>query len=374
MNISLLRKVAVLLLSCTLLFSLISCGGTYSPIKSSALERTTVFKTEDYEVNYELVRYAFMSRIDEFDGGDRTLWDGEGAHALWQEAFDSVLPDILEIYATFDICEEWGIDPYSKDIDTAIDAYVKADIEGGYVTGQYIEGVGSLDAYKEALRQSACTDAVRRLYYRYSLCHTALYTYIVENGAQGKVNVTDEELTNYLLGQDYAHINRLYIPFVNQPGKDFAEKRQSAYDTITRLRSKLLLADTYDEMVRQAFIYSYSTDGAMVDYDQAEYGLWLGKYTTDTTYNRELYDTIFSIGAGEISEIIETSTGFYVVYGMERGTSPLEIPRLKEGIKNLYVEERYNQQIKGQVAVLRTQITYKDIFSELNGKRLILGE
>ena len=372
MNISLCRRAATVALVFVLLLSLLSCGD-YSPIKSSSLERSVVFKTEDYEVNYELVRHVFMSRIDEFDMGDRTLWDGDGKETLWQSAFDSILPEILEIYATFDICMEWGLDPYSKDIDNTIDDYVKADVEGGYITGQYIEGFGSLDAYKEALKASASTDAVRRLYYRYSLCLTNLYTYIVENGAEGHVNVTDEELTNYLLGSDYAHINRLYIPFSGQPGGNFAEKRASAYDTISRLRSKLLLANTYDDMVKNAFIYSYSTDGAVVDYDQAEYGLWLGKYTTDSTYSSELYDTIFTIGVGEISDIIETSTGFYVVYGMERGTSPLEIDRLKEGIRNLYVEESYNRQIKERVVVLQAQIAYQDLFYELTGKRLIEG-
>jgi hypothetical protein len=372
MKLSLWRKVATLALVFTLLLSLLSCGN-YNPIKSSALERSAVFKTEDYEVNYELVRHVFMSRIDEFDMGDRTLWEQDESEALWQDAFHTILPEILEIYATFDICLEWGLDPYSKEIDEAIDAYVKADIDGGYIKGQYIEGLGSLDAYKESLKKSASTDAVRRLYYRYSLCLTNLYTYIVENGAEGRVSVTDEELTTYLLGSDYAHVNRLYIPFLNQPGTTFSEKRESAYHTISRLRTKLLLADTYDEMVREAFIYSYSTDGAMVDYDQAEYGLWLGKYTTDTTYNKALYDTIFSIGVGEVSDIIETSTGFYVVYGMERGTSPMEIERLKEGIRDLYVEEKYNQQIKGQVVVLQTQITYRDLFYELSGKRLIEG-
>lgn len=374
MRKTILRGVLLALVCCALLVSLVGCGeGYYDPIKSSSLERTKVFETQEYEVAYELVRYVFMAHIDEFDGGDRSLWAGENASTLWQTAWDKILPELLELYATFDICKTWGIDPYGDAIDNTVEQYIKADIDGGYVSGQYIEGLGSVDAYKEALAKTYSTDAVRRLYYRYSACLAALYSYVVENGAEGKVSVTDDQLLSYLAGDDYAHINRVYIPFINQPGDNFQEKRQSAYDVVSRLRSKLLLASSYDEMVRTAFINSYSTDGAMVDYDQAEYGLWLGKYTTDSAYNRQLYDVIFSIKPGEISDIIETSTGFYVVYGMEKDTTCLDIPRLKEMVRNLYVEEGYNKQIFDQIATLKGQITYGDIYDELTGLRLVEG-
>ena len=374
MKKTLLRICLVAILCPCLLLSLISCGeGYYDPIKSSSLERTTVLKTEDHEVNYELIRYVFMSRIGEFDKGDRSLWEGDGADDLWKKAFDAILPEILEIYATFDICTAWGIDPYGDNIDTVVEEYIKADIDGGYVSGQYIEGVGSVANYKESLKAMYCTDAVRRLYYRYSACLASLYSYIVENRAEGTVTVSDADLQAYLVEGNYAHINRIYIPFLNQPGSNFAEKRQSAYNVISRLRDKLLLASSYEEMVRVGFINSYSTSGALVDYEQAEYGLWLGVNTTDKTYNKELYDTIFSIQAGEISDIIETDTGFYVVYGMEKGTDPMATPRLKELVTNLYVEEMYSKQIFDKVTVLQGEITYKNIFEELNGKRLIEG-
>jgi hypothetical protein len=375
-RLPIVRYFLPLLLALAVLLSLTACGDDdyYKPIKSSRRERTVLATVGDHEVKYELVRFLFMSRIDELDGGDRSRWEGEEADTLWAAAMEKILPEICEIYAVFDVCTAWGIDPEGDNIDEVVNEYVKADIDGGEVSGQTVAGFGSVKAYKAALAESYCTDAVRRLLYRYSACMASLYSYIAVNRAQGTLSVTDEELTTFLLGDDCAHVNRVFIPYVSQLGNTDEERKANAYARIRSIRADMLLARDYDTLIQKAFRYSYATVTTLATDDQIDNGIWFGRYSTDADYSSVLYDTIFSIASGEVSDIIETEDGYYVLYGMARDAASLTQSTTLETVTELYFEELYNRQIADVAASLVGQVTYTTAFQKLNAVALMEGK
>ena len=370
-----LRALCLVLAVGCLLGCFVSCGdGYYSPIKSSRKNRAVLATMEEHEVKYELVRFLFMNMLDEVDGGDRSLWDGDGADALWDTAMTQVFREISTIYATFDVCRKWGIDPEGDRIDEMVNAYIKADIDGTYLGGTFVEGYGSVDAYKEALAATHSTDAVRRLLYRYSSCLTALYSFLAENRAQGELTVTEEQLTAFLTGGDCAHFNRVFIPITSRPGSTWEQKKADALAAAEKIHGDMLanLGD-YDALIRVAFSKSYSSTTTIADGEQIENGIWLGKAAADTSYSQALYNAIFETAPGAVSDVIETPDGYYIIYGMSLTAEPLEDERLTELVTLSYIEQLYYSEIEAQAGVLLEGVTYKDKFTTLTAKQLLEG-
>ncbi len=378
MKRNLLRSLFLFTLVFSLMLSLFSCGGDgyYAPIKSSRLERTVIAETEAHEIKYELIRYLFMTQISTFDGGDHTLWQGEGADALWDAAAQSLMQDICDIYAVFDVCTAWGIDPNGEDILEMVNEYIKADIDGGYVGNTRVNGCGSVEAYKQLLKDTYCTDAVRRLLYQYSACLTRLYDYLAVYGGEGKLTVTDEELEQFLLSDDCAHFNRVFIPYTAAGvGSSFEEARAFALDRIETLRSKAVLySGNYSKLITEVFCWSYSGIGSFATDEQIENGIWLGRNAANDSYSEELCDAIFETGVGQVSDIIETEDGFYFIYGMAKTLTPLEDEDLKASITSSYIEQLYYTQIILRSAHLFSRLSYTKDFDGLSGQRLMEGK
>ncbi len=347
--------IALLITAC--LFSLVSCGdGYYDPIKSSSRDRRVIAEFGEDEVNYELFRFLFMSRISEFDGGDRSRWSAPDADRLWKRARDLVLEDIAEYYAVFDICRKWGLDPMGENIETVINENIKLDIDGGLLAdGTIVTGYGSVKEYKQALKENYCTDAVRRLIYRYKACVEALDSYIVDNHAQGKITVTDEQLLTFAASEECAHVNRVFVSF-----ESMLNNREAARETIERYHDRLLAAmGNYDLMVETVFSQTLST----VDSSPA-LGVWYGKLSADDRKYPVLYQTIFSIEPNEISEIIEEWNGYYIVYGMDRSID-LDNVRMKNMLLSLFLEEMYWGEIRTATKQKLDSIVYTKHFDNI---------
>ncbi len=367
----LLQITACLLILLTLT-TLVACDDDYyDPIKSSSHDRRVLAEFGDEEVKYELFRFIFMSRINSFDGGDRTKWSGEAGAALWETAKSAVMQEICEIYAVFAVCRDWGIDPEGENIEISINESIKTDIDGGVLPdGSAVLGYGSVKKYEEALKKSHCTDAVRRLLYRYKACLESLYSFIVDNRAMGEVSVTDEQLSAFASGEDVAHINRLFISF-----ESFLGNREAAYEYAEKMRATLYLANgNYTTMVEQVFSKGISDIG--VDPSR---GWWYGKNSSDKRDYPLYYETIFTITPGSISEIIEERNGYYIVYGMNRAidlSTPSEdgISHDRDTLSDLYFEEMYWKDILETADRYFLEAEYSKIYQKMTISELIDGE
>ncbi len=352
-----LMTVVTVLLVFTCLFSLVACGdGFYDPIKSSKQDRRVIAEMYDDKVKYELFRYIFMSRINDYDGGDRSLWSGESADALWKKAQADVMDEICEIYAVFAVCRKWGIDPDGDNIDDAVNRNIVLDIDGGVLSdGTIVIGDGSVDAYKKHLKEIYCTDAVRRLLYKYKACLEALDSYIVDNHAKGKeeASVTDDELLAFATGGQCAHINRVYISF-----EQFSGYEDLALELAQKQYNKLLAANgDYATMAKEVFTDMQNGTGS-------DAGVWYGRFSSSARDYPAYYNAIFSTQPGQLSEIIREWDGYYIVYAIDSAVD-LEDKLTRSSLTSLYLEELYWGQIRETARILEASIKYTEHFGEM---------
>ena len=179
----LLTALLTLVALCAILFSFASCGkDKYPEIKSSKKEATVVATLGGHDVKYELFR-AYFSQM--YSGKTSGMTEEE-----WNEAKTAVLREIAELYATFDVASESGVDPYGSAINDEVKELVRIMYEGGEVNGEYVGGFESREEYKAALAAANLSDAANRLIFRYSATQAALFDYLVKNYSNGAKDPT----------------------------------------------------------------------------------------------------------------------------------------------------------------------------------------
>lgn len=353
------RFFACMFLMLALVLSLVGCkgGGSYPPVASTAPDSTVLARWGDYELKYELFRFFFLNSLSDYDGGDHERWRGEEGDALWANAVEDILYRICDLYATLEVAKEYGIDPSGEELLARVDVYIQADIEGGWVESEWIEGYGSHEAYLTAIqRDYNATDAVMRLLYQNTVVLNALYDYIVEKFGSGDIVVDDAALNDYLDSKDCVRYNQVYIPF-DQRGKDWARERAN------NIREDMLTAKSYDELVRVGFAKS----GDIPPQHTLENGMWASPYTIDRYLSPLYYDTLFSLQTGEISPVIETEEGCYILYGMQKPWSVAHEPAIREDLVQLYLSHSYYYRIHELTLSMQSELVYTDEYARVRG-------
>lgn len=334
------RSLAAIALSLILITSLLSCGsGGYREVKSKRAWRKTVLTIGGEDVSFELLRFYFFRHTAEVDGGDASLWEGDGAAALTEKALKLAVDDICDLYAVFAVCRGYGIDPEGDTIDDIVDAYVTCDVDGGSPDGDtWVRGNGGdYDQYLESLKALHLTDTVNRMHHRYAACLKTLYTYI-QNGAEGKANATTEDLQNFLKSDRCAHVN-------------YAKLQKVAYRPEKATEIYMEMKDAEGNLTRLGeLVTRYSAT-------QDPRGTYYSRYATDPTGDVQ-YEFLASLAPGEVSSMIETDDSYYIYYGMKKDAAP-------EDIKSLYLEEDMYSRIAGTTLNLSTKIEYKSAYHQL---------
>lgn len=351
------RSLAAILLSLVLLFLLCSCGSDgYREVKSKRAWRKTILTVGGEDVSFELLRFYFFRHTAEADKGDASVWEGDGAATLVEKTLQSAVLDICDLYAVFALCRNWNIDPEGDSIDAVVNQYVKIDVDGGSPDGSTTVGGfgGDYDAYRKSLAEIHSTDTVNRLHYRYLACLSALYSYIVENGAEGKIPAVEEaDLRSFLASDDCAHANYAYIGKSSYP-----DARAAAEELYGKMR-----AVEGDLNALANLVKGYHFTGNPYS------GEYYAKYATDAT-DKTRYNTIFSLSVGEVSLPVETDDGYYIYYGMKKDASALE-GETGDAIRALYLEESYiYRPLAGRAATLATEIVYKSDYAKLTYAKL----
>ncbi len=364
-----IKRLFSMALAACLIIGLFSCFAScgekekyYDPIPSSAEENRVIATIGDSNVKYELFRFFFMARLNQFDGGDRTLWEGESANTLWTKAKEIVIEDITEIYGVFAVAKECGIDSNSDAIERKINESIKLDIDGGVLAdGTSVNGYGSVSAYKKALKDSHCTDAVRRLLYRYMACLEAVDAYYVEQYNDKKIVLTDSDLTNFAASGNCAHVNRVFVAF-----SDWDNDREEALNYATILHDRLIAANgNYTEMVNRVFAFSLTSVG-----DDPAAGVWFGKNSTFERDYPDYYHAIFNTPDGNFTDIIEEKDGFYIVYGMSEYVD-LTNEREKSILTSLYLQELYWGEIKETAISYTSRLAFTPDFDAVTPGTMI---
>lgn len=341
-----------LLLLSVLALGLVSCGA-YKPVKSSESDAEAVATLDGGdEVRFELVRALLVSRRKDYDGGDASKWQGDAGKALLAEALSDAMETAAEIYATFAICEENGIDPYGDKINKLVSDRISIDIDGGFLDGNFIDGYGSKKKYLAALKELGLTDSVNRLLHRWDVCLSLLYEKMIENFNDGANIITREDVREFYESDDCARISWVHISI------DLSKDDSMYYGKANRARAALLECNTYAKM---SAIVAQNT--LNLSYDQIDNGFCLSANGGIGSGDRKICETAAELDHLEISEIIETDLGLYILIGLNKSASYFDDHY--EEIHDLALENRLYDSIDDKAEQMLESAVYTSRFASL---------
>ena len=362
-----MKRILALLLVIATCLSLASCR-KYKPQKSTDREATPIatlqYGKEKFEVNYELFRAMFLSAKETVSEGDLSRFNGSEGSALLEEARAVALDKIFDIYATFALCKSLGIDLYSKAVDKKVEESITLSIEGGYSeNGQYIEGLGSYEAYLENLKIFYMNYAVQDLMIRYSYGVSALgahyrgtYDAYGNKTAEGSITYTDAQVNAFYNSEDTC---RIFLAFT-----------QKDYSDALALRDRIAAEPTEERV--SAYILGH-TLASEVD---AKDGLVIGKYTLDSTTYSGITEAAFALRVGETSRPIEGIydgyKGYFILYRAEKSAANLE--EIRDGVTGTYVENEIGKCFAEAKEALKENTSFTSFYNALSLSAIRMDE
>lgn len=362
-----MKRIITLLLAIATCLSLAGCQ-KYKPQKSTKREQTPIatlqYGKEEYEVNYELFRTLFLSAKETVSDGDLSRFDGEEAPALLEEARTVALDKMYDIYATLALCDALDIDLYSGKVDDKVEESITISIEGGYAeNGQYIEGLGSYEAYLSNLNLFYMNYAVQDLMIRYSYGVSAIgahyrgtYDDYGNKAEEGALTYTDSDVTNFYNSDE---TRRIFLVFTQKDRND-----------AQALRDKIA-AEPSEELV-SAYILGHTT-ASEVD---AKDGLVIGKYTLDSTTYAGVTEAAFSLGEDETSApipgIYDGYKGYFILYRARKSAENLS--EIRTSVAKNYVENEIGKRFAEAKETLKKSVAFTDFYSELSLATIRMSE
>ena len=326
------RFVAGLLLIAICIGILVGCKkNKYEPVPSTEEEARTVMKINIgercYEVRYELYRAFFLTYRREIDGGDASVWQGDGKEEYINRINEKIISEVTRIYAVFELCERLGIDLYSKEVEDEIYEMIEVSIDGGTWGGENVAGFGGdSEKYRESLRAAYHNDSTAMLLIRYGIGQRRIEehyigaeSYVNDNGqiTEGALKYTTEKVRNFYNSPDTSQILFTYIT-----GEMDTEPKERA----ERVRTSVIeAANSGAEAVRILMINS----GHPTAFGEIENGMVVGEHTLSRDYSA-IYTAASGLSDCEVSEVIETVSAsdgerYYVIYKAEKSEEYFEV-------------------------------------------------
>ena len=334
--------------------ALTGCEKNYKEARSSREMRRVVARIGDYEVRYEFFRYVFLSFKASVDGGDDTVWTGPDADDYFKAAKEKCEEVMRSVYGTFIFAKSVGIDPYSKEADARVSEYVNATIDGGFINGNYIAGYGgSVSDYRKDLEAQIMTDAVNRLFFRYSVCSTMLYEYYTDTFGGGTIQTDAQTIRDFYNKDDCLRLTWVAVQkdgtFTNEQYRILANER----------REGLLACETIEE--KQQYAAFHNLQAATMDK-----GVFLTSATCGTEY-KDVFEEAKTLAIGEVGDVIETFDAFYIPVRLTKPADYIDTADGMTEIVNLHIEHSLYSTLAAQNETLAIDYTaafdrYADAF------------
>ena len=246
----------------------------------------------EYEVYYEELRWLtmqFKDRLEETYG--EGIWDNdETAEKYRAELENAVYTSIISNYAVLTLCDE-----INSNGDKFID--INGDAES-MIIDQYINDTitecGSKAKYRQELKDNYLTEHLYRFITGIDVCESILFNYYC---SLGLVDDSDEAAIDYIY-ENFIRTVHVYI----ENGKDDDVEANRAL--ANALHQKLLNGEKMSDIIAK-----YSEDKLM----SAENGY----YFTHGTYSSAYEEAAFALEVDQISNVVETYSGFYIIQRLE---------------------------------------------------------
>ncbi len=359
-----MKKLTLTVLLLLLSIMLFGCSDEYEPVESTEEEAQVVLTVtadgDEYEIKYELYRALFLANRDAVDGGDLSVWSGDGKDAYIEKINKIILSKAAEIFGTIHTAEELGFKPYSNAVEEKISEKVKGAVEGDDLQ----VGHGSYEEYLASLKESYLNYSVAALLMRYSLALEHINEYYVGTtdvlgASSAEYEYTEDDVREYYFGNDSARVLVAYFP-----------KGVRTYAYVESFRQSLIALNSDYE--RAAYILGNTaatasdliiTDG---EADRIS-GTVVGKHTLPSDYS-EYTEAIFALKAGEMSSIIELdgtdADGYYIVYRIAEDEGHFEL--CYDTIEVSYLDAVVGDAIYESISEMISSVEYEDAYSNIN--------
>lgn len=248
----------------------------------------------NYDVCYEELRWLTLQYKDLLASTyGKDIWkNSDTAEQYREELYDAVYKSIVSNYAILSLCDD-DILKLNGEKTVDINSTEVQDIVQQYVD-QTISEAGSKSAYEAKLKSLYMTDHLYRFIYGVDICETLLFNSYCNLTI---IDDSDQAAIDYIYKN---FIRTVHIYIQNDPKDDVESNRATA----EAVRVKLLNGEDINALVAK-----YSEDKYMTTSD--------GYYFTHGRYSKAYEDAAFALEIGQVSPVVETYSGFYVIKRME---------------------------------------------------------
>lgn len=275
-----------------------SSAALLSSCSDDKQNQRVVGKVGDYEVLYEEYRWLtlqFRDRLKETYGDD--IWENsETAEKYLPELQNAVFTSIIANYAVLTLCDDLNENSGGGTKFIDINGEEEKKIVDNYINDT-IDECGSRAAYRQALKKNYMTENLYRFITAVDVCESILFNYYCSLG------FIDDSYDAGIKYIEENFIRTLHVYIENDKGESVEDNRKLA----AAVREKLLNGEKMSELIKK-----YGEDS----YISAENGY----YFTHNTYSEAYENASFALGIDQISEVVETYSGFYVIQRLELDT------------------------------------------------------
>lgn len=316
-----LIKIAGLLLCAVMLaLSLVSCAAG-RPVKASAQDLKVVGKVGNFDVLYEELRYVtlFYKQQLEDKYGEGIWKDTATAQKYSDELYELVTRNITANYAVLSLCAEVGITTDAKEIQESVTSYIN----------EMAEELGGRSQYKKQLKAENATDHFLRFTIAVDYCQNELYYSYTQD--LGLIETDFEKIYDYIMADNFVRTVHVYIQ--NDKDDDVEKNRAAAENVVEQIKN--------GESINKLIGSSVNEDFDLTTTD----GYYFGRGEMLQAYE----DAAFALEVNEVSGVVETPTGFYVIkrlplestYVMQHLTTLIDQYQYSE--LNKYIDQRQEQ-------------------------------
>ena len=330
---------------------------TFREIPQTEEEKTPVFMIGDDTVTYDLYRYYFLGYKNLMSNGDDSYFDGKDTAAIYAEIDEKVRADIARLYATLHLSETLSVN--DDELDRIYETLLRMTRSGGEFAGATYVGFESEDAYRKSLAENNMSDAVYRLILRAYAAEYAASNAFAENASSYLTN-TEEAMHAFFMSDDAVHVAYAYID------KNSFLSSKEAYDLAVMAEAKLSeVAHDLSAFIRTAIQYSSPS----VATASLESGMYLTRYHANEMAQKELTEVAFSLPAGEMSGIVETDDGYFILRRMNTTEEGLESAD-RELLYKGYFSHHFYKMLSENAGKLSDTLTATEFYGTLTFETL----
>ena len=317
-------RIISIALAALLLLPLTSCSkGLFDGVVSTEEELRVVGSIGGSDVHYDELYYLIMTCKDMLKSkyGADIFKSESSAAAYGDELSEMVLSRITANYAVFSLCEAYGLENILEDgdlvdyvnasvdemvyifaVQNGIEVEMKESISGD-VTYKYERGGydKAYEIFREALAYTNVTERVMRLTLAAEFAFAELTDLLT--GQTGEIIYEESDIEDFMFSDEFICTRHIFIQ--NDKGEDVEANRALAEEAYAKYQSgttmDALMGSKYNEDV------TLSTKPAL--------------YFTRGEYDKAYEDAAFSLRVGQVSGIVETEDGFYIIERCEKSST-----------------------------------------------------